>query len=236
MDITTVNEIIKLLEDYRDGEPRMDAKGFSDYGPVTPPERGKDTPKGTLALLVGHSRVGDDGALAFDKTTTEWNYNRNLAHFITLYLNDHINVTIIDSYKGSSYAEAMDNLKMVVDPLNADLVLELHFNSFTNPTANGFEALHWHSSPKGKKAAQHLCNSIENAYPNNTNRGAKAILGRNERGARFLRTLQAPCVILEPFFGSNEKEWHMFKTTEGKQQLAKAIATGVNKCFSHQRK
>jgi N-acetylmuramoyl-L-alanine amidase len=44
--------------------------------------------------------------------------------------------------------------------------------------------------------------------------------------------LKAPCVILEPFFGTNKKEWSMFQESYGKQQLGKAIAISINKCFS----
>jgi hypothetical protein len=44
--------------------------------------------------------------------------------------------------------------------------------------------------------------------------------------------LKAPCVILEPFFGTNKKEWTMFQESSyGKQQLGKAIAISINKCF-----
>jgi len=226
MDIKTINEIIRILEEERDKATRMDSEGVLK-------ETLGEPRKQRLVLAVGHSRAKDKGAVGFDGTTTEWTYNRTLAHFITLYLDDNIDVTIIDTYKGNSYKEAMLNLKLTVDPLDPLLVVELHFNSFSDPKANGYEALYWHSSKRGKQAAEAFVQAMYNAFPSHTNRGAKAIQGNSARGSRFLRTLKAPCVILEPFFGSNPEEWQRFNAEPtGKQQLGKAVALSINKCFS----
>ena len=229
MDIDTVNEIITLLKEYRDSGLRMDSERVLE-SPVGEPR------KQHLVLAVGHSRANDNGAVACDGRTNEWTYNRALAHFIDLYLDDSIDVTIVDVYKGNTYSEAVMNLKLAVDPLDADLVVELHFNSYHKPSANGYEALYWHASTKGKDAAETFVETFERQYPNNLKRGPKPIQDNNQRGARFLRSLKAPCVILEPFFGSNPKEWEMFQDTNGKQHLAKTIATSLNKCFSDWRK
>ena len=225
MDIKTVNDIIRIIEEYRDSGLRIDSEGVS-----SPPLSGPS--KQHLVLAVGHSRAEDNGALSWDDTCTEWDYNQTLAHFINLYLDESIDVTIINKYKGSSYSDAITNLKLAVDPLNASLVVELHFNSYSSQDANGYEALYWHNSKHGKHAATSFLKAMESSFPFHINRGTKAILTSSQRGAQFLRTLKAPCVILEPFFGSNEKEWQLFKTTEGKQHLAKTIANGINKCFS----
>ena len=226
MDIKTVNDIIAMLEEYRDSGLRMDSERVLE-GPVGEPRKQR------LVLAVGHSRPNDKGAVSWDETHTEWAYNRTLAHFINLYLHEDIDVTIIDKYHGDSYTEAMANLKLGVDPHDALLVVELHFNAFSDPKANGYEALYWHTSQHGKQAAEAFIESMDSAFPNNTNRGTKAIKENNERGARFLRMLKAPCVILEPFFGTNKREWEMFQESSyGKQQLGKAIALSINKCFS----
>lgn len=230
MDIDTVNEIITMLKEYRDSGPRMDSERVSDESLGEPRKQ-------RLVLCVGHSRAKDRGAVGWDGTTDEWTYNRTLAHFINLYLDDHIDVTIIDKYKGDSYTEAMANLKLSVDPLDALLVVELHFNAFDTPSTDGYEALYWHSSKKGKQAADWFIAAMETVFPYNRNRGPKAIKSNQERGSRFLRMLKAPCVILEPFFGTNQREWKMFhESTKGKQDLGKAIALSINKCFSHWRK
>lgn len=225
MDIKTVNDIIAMLEEYRDSGLRMDSERVLD-GPVGEPRKQR------LVLCVGHSRANDRGAVSWNGNHTEWTYNRTLAHFINLYLDEAIDVTIIDKYKGDSYTEAMANLKLSVDPLDAMLVVELHFNAYKSQEANGYEALYWHSSKHGKQAADAFIQSMDSSFPDNTNRGTKAIKENNERGARFLRMLNAPCVILEPFFGTNQREWEMFQESNyGKQQLGKAIATSINKCF-----
>ena len=225
MDIKTVNDIIAMLEEYRDSGLRMDSERVLD-GPVGEPRKQR------LVLAVGHSRANDKGAVGWDGNLTEWAYNRTLAHFINLYLDESIDVTIIDKYQGDSYTEAMANLKRSVDPLGADLVVELHFNAYKSQEANGYEALYWHSSKHGKQAADAFIDAMESAFPNNLNRGPKAIKDNSKRGSQFLRMLKAPCVILEPFFGTNKKEWSMFQESYGKQQLGKAIAISINKCFS----
>jgi len=229
MDINTVNEIITMLEEYRDSGLRMDSERVLE-APLGEPRKQR------LVLAVGHSRAKDNGAVGLDGVTSEWAYNRALAHFINLYLDESIDVTIVDVYKGDSYGDAMMNLKLAVDPLKADLVVELHFNSFSDPNANGYEALYWHTSLRGRTAADAFIDVFETCFPDNLNRGAKPVTDTNQRGARFLKTLKAPCVILEPFFGSNPKEWEMFNDTHGKQQLGKTIATGINKCFLDWRK
>jgi len=229
MDINTVNEIITMLEEYRDSGLRMDSERVLE-SPLGEPRKQR------LVLAVGHSRAKDNGAMGLDGVTSEWTYNRALAHFINLYLDESIDVTIVDVYKGDSYGEAMMNLKLAVDPLKADLVVELHFNSFSDPTANGYEALYWHSSRRGRAAAESFIEVFETCFPDNLKRGAKPITDTNQRGARFLKALKAPCVILEPFFGSNPQEWTMFNDTHGKQQLGKTIATSINKCFLKWRK
>lgn len=229
MDINTVNEIITMLEEYRDSGLRMDSERVLE-SPLGEPRKQR------LVLAVGHSRAKDNGAIGLDGVTSEWTYNRALAHFINLYLDESIDVTIVDVYKGDSYGDAMMNLKLAVDPLKADLVVELHFNSFSDPNANGYEALYWHTSLRGRTAADAFIDVFETCFPDNLNRGVKPVTDTNQRGARFLRTLEAPCVILEPFFGSNPKEWEMFNDTHGKQQLGKTIATGINKCFLGWRK
>ena len=218
-------EVIRILGEIRS---RIDSESLSDNSGGKAQEISKNAQDRILVLAVGHSRELDAGAVAYDRETYEWHYNTKLAKKIKEYLPDHIQTTIINHYEGNSYTESMRWLKKTVDPLNADLLCELHFNSFSNPNVNGHEMLHWHSSLKGSVAATNLNNAMKKAFPENTDRGVKKVT-HGERGAGFLCGPTAPCVILEPFFGSNPDEWEAFgETEETFNALAKTLARGIS--------
>lgn len=218
-------EVIRILGEIRS---RIDSESLSDNSGGKAQEISKNAQDRILVLAVGHSRELDAGAVAYDRETYEWHYNTKLAKKIKEYLPDHIQTTIINHYEGNSYTESMRWLKKTVDPLNADLLCELHFNSFSNPNVNGHEMLHWHSSLKGSVAATNLNNAMKKAFPENTDRGVKKVT-HGERGAGFLCGPKAPCVILEPFFGSNPDEWEAFgETEETFNALAKTLARGIS--------
>lgn len=218
-------EVIRILGEIRS---RIDSESLSDNSGGKAQEISKNAQERILVLAVGHSRELDAGAVAYDRETYEWHYNTKLAKKIKEYLPDHIHTTIINHYEGNSYTESMRWLKKTVDPLNADLLCELHFNSFSNPNVNGHEMLHWHSSLKGSVAATNLNNAMKKAFPENTDRGVKKVT-HGERGAGFLCGPKAPCVILEPFFGSNPDEWEAFgETEETFNALAKTLARGIS--------
>ena len=218
-------EVMRILGEIRS---RIDSESLSDNSGGKAQEISKNAQDRILVLAVGHSRELDAGAVAYDRETYEWHYNTKLAKKIKEYLPDHIQTTIINHYEGNSYTESMRWLKKTVDPLNADLLCELHFNSFSNPNVNGHEMLHWHSSLKGSVAATNLNNAMKKAFPENTDRGVKKVT-HGERGAGFLCGPKAPCVILEPFFGSNPDEWEAFgETEETFNALAKTLARGIS--------
>lgn len=100
-------------------------------------------------------------------------------------------------------------------------VVELHFNSFGDPKANGTETLF------GQEASKSLARSIQSEMTQAlglTNRGIKD--HTNGRGSGSLKGIpNVPTVIVEPFFGSNENDCNVVK---GKiPQLAIAILRGA---------
>lgn len=225
-----LNEAIRLLEGIRS---RIDSESLLANSGGHTPKISKNAQERILVLAVGHSRELDAGAVAYDSETYEWHYNTKLAHKIKEYLPSHINTTIINHYEGDSYTESMRWLKKTVDPLNADLVCELHFNSFSNPNVKGHEMLHWNSSLKGLIAATNINDAMNEDFPGNTDRGVKKVT-HGERGAGFLYGPKAPCVIIEPFFGSNPDEWEAFGETETTfNALAKTLARGISITLSY---
>jgi N-acetylmuramoyl-L-alanine amidase len=176
-----------------------------------------------VAICVGHSRAGDDGAVNVEGIS-EWTFNQPLAKRVCELIEQAGHSTVlIDKYDGLSYSSAMLWLAKRIKELKADVAVELHFNS-AGPYANGHEFLHWFCSPKGVSLATKLSESQVKFFPNQKNRGVKSI-NAEDRGGLFLRKTHCPAVICEPFFGSNPTENSLFSSK--KEDLAQAYASGV---------
>lgn len=183
----------------------------------------------SVAILVGHSRSGDKGASSWDSTESEWTYNNDIAKRTKEILKDYpIKVSVFNKYPGDTYSEAIRKLAEDLNTLNFNLVIELHFNSFANNNASGYENLYWHSSSKAKQAASVIQKTFKDLFPEqHKDRGVKPILYLNQRGALMLKSTIAPTVICEPFFGSNKSEWKFFKSLKGRNTLSKAYAKAI---------
>jgi N-acetylmuramoyl-L-alanine amidase len=180
--------------------------------------------KKLVAICVGHSRTGDKGAVNVDNVT-EWEFNQPLAKRVCELIRDagH-DCVVVSLYNGSGYSTAMNWLARHLKELKVDAAVELHFNSSDDSRANGYEFLHWFSSPKGLKLADELTRSFAKAFPQQKNRGLKQI-NAEDRGGVFLRKTHCPAVICEPFFGSNAKENAFFFSR--REELARAYADGI---------
>lgn len=180
-------------------------------------------PKKNIAVCVGHSRKGDNGAVNTNGVN-EWAFNKPIADGVVKLLKSKGHFAyIVDVYGGNSYGSAMTDVAKQLRSLNADVAIELHFNS-AELTANGNEFLYWHSSPKSKDLAEALETAFHRKFPRSKNRGCKAITP-NDRGGGFLQKTHCPAVICEPFFGSNEAETEFF--TAHSDQIAESYADGI---------
>jgi N-acetylmuramoyl-L-alanine amidase len=180
--------------------------------------------KKLVAVCVGHSRTGDRGAVNVDNVT-EWAFNQPLAKRVCeLIQQTGHDAVVISLYNGNGYTAAMTWLANHLQEIGANVAVELHFNCADDSKANGYEFLHWFSSPKGLKLADELTQSFAKAFPAQKNRGLKQINAR-DRGGLFLSKTLCPAVICEPFFGSNAKENAFF--FRHREELAKAYANGV---------
>lgn len=180
-----------------------------------------------IALCVGHSRAGDEGALSVSGES-EWHYNQEVARIVAEELADRHSLTavIVDRYEGTSYGQAMRWLGHELQGMgNVGLAVELHFNSF-NGNARGHEWLHWEGSRGGKRAALELHLAMSRGYPGIPARGLKPRT-RGDRGAGFLRHTPCPAVIAEPFFGDSALDWSCVGSETGRHDLARVLAAGL---------
>jgi N-acetylmuramoyl-L-alanine amidase len=181
-----------------------------------------------VAVCVGHSRKGDQGAVSVGGVS-EWAFNKSVAGILKDQLKQRgIYAIVIDDYPAATYSGAMRAVSKEIDKHNVDIAIELHFNSFSSSSAEGFEYLHYESSAKGKKLAICLEKAHEEAVQPQKNRGIKAI-GSKGRGGGFLRSVRPPAVICEPFFGSNPKEWVLLG--QKPSVVAGIYANGIAKYF-----
>lgn len=193
--------------------------------PRTSPPDDMHDPSPLVALCVGHSREGDNGAEAVDGTS-EWQFNADLAVRIQRHLKMHgIRSFIVDKYEGSGYGAAMRWVAAHVEKQHASCAVELHYNAATG-TAQGHEWLYWSTSKRGKVLAEKLRAEFAADFPDQRDRGIKA-KASGDRGAEFLRLTHCPAVIAEPFFGDNPQEWQF--ATANRDAIANAIAHGIQK-------
>jgi len=158
----------------------------------------------------------------------EWTYNVRVAvHVRRLLLRYGIESKIYDEYHGQGYTAAMTWLAHTLKADGIDLAIELHFNAATESAA-GCEMLYYQGSASGKKLASCLQKEVLNEY-DTTDRGIKP-LKRFSRGGAFLVKTKCPAVICEPFFGTNEREWEIFRSS--RTQLARAYASGIKTFLS----
>lgn len=175
-----------------------------------------------VAICVGHSRSGDDGAVSVDGVD-EWDFNVEIANGLYAVLKSQGHQPhVLNVYSGNTYSEAMADAARRVRAVKADVAIELHFNSSDNEKANGHEWLYWNSSAKSKTLA-HWLGAMFDELP----LFSRGILPRyrSDRGALFLRLTHCPAVICEPFFGSNKKDWSW--ASKNQRKIIFAIADAL---------
>jgi N-acetylmuramoyl-L-alanine amidase len=206
----------KAFDPFRSEEDR----GFDTYEP----KQNMKAPSGHLvAICVGHSRDGDNGATSVDDTS-EWEYNSRLAVDIhNALFAMGVDSFVVSKYEGKGYGAAMRWISSHVEKRHASLAIELHFNAATG-TAKGHEWLYWSTSSRSKRLASLLRDAFIAAFPAQRSRGAVAKTS-GDRGAEFLRLTHCPAVICEPFFGDTPSEWNF--ALANKEKIGDAIATGI---------
>lgn len=152
-----------------------------------------------IAIVVGHDKI-EQGAYSHLLKQSEFAYNSEIAKLLPF--------DIYFRPTSGNYYQKMVELSKQINGKGYSLVAELHFNSF-NGVANGCEALYFDNSVIGKRYAEIYCKSITNVYKT-SNRGAKEIKEKTDRGYWFHKLIDAPTLILEPFFADN-KESLLFK-------------------------
>ena len=132
-----------------------------------------------------------------------------------LYKEDDINKKAVDLRARCEIAEKE----------NADLLISIHQNSFSDSSVRGGQTFYYTHSDKGKKMATLIQKHLKSADKDNT-REAKA----NDSYYLLIHT-PCICVIVECGFLSNAAEAELLVTDEYQNRLAGSITDGVKEYF-----
>ncbi|MFN8994131.1 MAG: N-acetylmuramoyl-L-alanine amidase [Pseudomonadota bacterium] len=120
-------------------------------------------------------------------------------------------------------------LPALANAAGVDVLISLHCNSSSNPTANGTEVLHARGSVAGRALAMLLARSISASMRTRLRHDPETgsvPVEPTGRGGLLLFKTEMPTVIVEPFFISNPAELKHFTDNQG--DYAQALATVLN--------
>lgn len=170
----------------------------------------------TVCIVVGHKPTSG-GAVNATMGLSEYDYNQPLAGMIADLLHRR-NIRPVVLYRDS-----YTNLPADINRVDPDYCIELHCNSNADTSIKGTATLYWHTSVKGKALANRIQSAMVGLFGDN-NRGIKPLTA-DSRGAHVVQKTAAPCVLLEPFFISNDES--LAKGIALREQYANVVAGAI---------
>lgn len=174
-----------------------------------------------IVIDPGHGGV-DGGAVGIQYDTLESEINLTTAFYLEQELIDlgaNVVMTRIDNEKKVSLEERVE----ISQKYNADAFVSIHYNAAIVPASGTIAFYHSNSKdlPLARAIDRHLDKS--NTLPHNgVAFGEYHVLRRN----------QAPAVLIELGFLSNESDEEIIRTSQYQQQAARIIADALHDYFS----
>lgn len=186
--------------------------------------------KKLIIIDIGHSSK-ERGAYNKREGVFEWEYNSVLAEVIHEIFDNKALINKIgfkkltDKYTVKIATRMESGLTAFVKHLNSmkpDIVVSLHSNSF-DTKASGTETLYYFDNKESKKLAEAVQNEMCRVL-GLRDRGIKKKT-EEEKGGYFLKNIQCPNIIVEPFFIDNNDDYDI--ALDKSMYLAEAIAKGI---------
>lgn len=171
-----------------------------------------------VAIIIGHAR--DRRGADSPWLEPEWDFNTDVANALTSMNGCMYDIYFHDGY-GKGYSRMIQNTANKINKKNYDLVIELHYNSAYNSSANGCSVLYYKGSQKGQKWATRMSEKISKDM-NIINDGAVGLVKGNN-GFLAVAYPNPPALILEPFFGSNKSDAQKFDEDYEIKKYARSI-------------
>lgn len=169
-----------------------------------------------IGIVIGHEPGG--GA----RGEREWNLK--VARILKKKLEGRGAKVVIYQHKAKAYSKRCRDMRTALLPEDLDCILLLHYNSFSNQSANGHE-FHYRGFPA---LAGAIRDAWQERYPWSRARQNDGILkNKAGRGSGMIKAAPAPCCLLEPFFESNEKERNLL--IDDHEGVASAYLDGVGR-------
>ena len=156
-----------------------------------------------IALIVGHD-AERQGAVS--NGISEWEFNDGFLNSIfwdNKLPDKHDYYILYRNTEISGYSAQMRDLHARIDTIGCELAIEFHLNDFYDKSVDGHECL------VVSRNSFNIATKLNNMFTNrlsNTNRGVKMI-GNSDNGYGFLSRGSYPCIIVEPFFISQIKDY-----------------------------
>lgn len=169
-----------------------------------------------IFVSAGHTLTGKGtGAVGFINESQE---NRVLAKYIVNYLKKLGHEA--DYHEVNSGSDYINQQAKKANEKKYDVVVQIHFNSSDNATANGTEVIY--RSSKGKVFAQRVQDKLKTEFKD---RKIKHDINDLKRDLGWLRLTNDPAILIETCFVSNKADTD--KYTSNREKIAKLIAEGI---------
>jgi len=172
-----------------------------------------------IALVIGH-RSRSKGAYG-NAGLAEWDFYNELAEEIMAKASgENVKLKVFHrKEQGHGYTQRMKHLHQEIDAWGANISISLHFNASSHASANGHEVLHCASSHTSKKYAETM-NNCFTKHLDNRDRGVKKKT-RKDRGGGFLCRGRSYCILIEPFFASQQSSY--MRHSAGREGLIRSF-------------
>lgn len=117
--------------------------------------------------------------------------------------------------------------KEISNSTNADMMISIHQNSFSQKNVKGAQVFYYKESNNGKKLAELIQAEIKNNVDENNNRVAKT-----NSDYYILRKIKIPSVIVECGFLSNNNELEKLSSNDYQNKIAWSIYLGILDYYS----
>lgn len=189
----------------------------------------------TKLVVLDSGHGGIDGGKESSAGILEKDINLKIAYYLKdLLENAGIKVVMTRTDDNGLYSESDSNKKVadmkkrcqIISQSNADIVISIHQNSFSDPKVSGAQVFYYKHSADGKK----LAGIIQNSFKEHLNSSNTRVEKSNDTYYMLINTT-CPTVIAECGFLSNPDEAELLNSDEYQQRVALALYNGIEKYF-----
>ncbi|RXJ86966.1 N-acetylmuramoyl-L-alanine amidase [Arcobacter sp. CECT 8985] len=173
-----------------------------------------------IALVVGHSEKSK-GAYNDEMNVHEYYLNEALAKHTLNVMKIEKDLDPFLVYRKNGYSKLPGD----INETNPDMIICFHHNASANKTVQGTETLYYHKAERSKEFAKEIQKNLVDVL-DFRDRGLKPV-DSEDRGGYVLKYTNAPCVLIEPYFISDNDGLIMGAAKQF--ECASAIAAAVKK-------